>query len=190
MMKFSAVFLLSTLVACTSVPPANPENLCAVFQEKQQWYTDANKAGKHWGVPVPVIMAIMYQESHYIEDARPPRVWLLGIIPWFRPTTAYGYAQAVDDTWELYVKSAGSFWSDRDDFSDSADFIGWYNYQSYKRLRIAKWDTRNLYLAYHEGFEGYKHKSWLKKPWLVSVANNVAKISRNYHRQLIHCKIN
>lgn len=190
MKKFSAILLLSVLVACTSMPPKKAENLCAIFNEKEQWYADANKASERWGVPIAVIMAIMYQESQFVADALPPRIWLLGIIPWFRPTSAYGYAQATNDTWDLYIKSAGSFWSDRDDFSDSADFIGWYNYKSYKNLGISKWDTKNLYLAYHEGYEGFRHKTWLKKTWLRNIANKVARIAKNYHAQLNRCKMN
>ena len=51
---------------------------------------------------------------------------LFGIIPWLRPSTAKGYSQALDETWEQYIDETGNTWARRGSFSDSADFIGWY----------------------------------------------------------------
>ena len=70
---------------------------------------NAKQSYEKWGVPIPVQMAIMHQESHFVADAQPPRTWLLGIIPWFRPSSAYGYAQAIDETWDDYLDKAGSW---------------------------------------------------------------------------------
>jgi hypothetical protein len=135
-------------------------------------------------------MAIMHQESHFVADALPPRTWLLGIIPWFRPSSAYGYAQALDGTWDVYLDKAGSWGADRDDFADAADFIGWYSNLSNSKLGIAKGDAKNLYLAYHEGHGGYRHKSYLKKAWLKRTADKVAYRARLFQRQLNACKMN
>jgi hypothetical protein len=52
----------------------------------------------------------MHQESRFVADAKPPRPWLFGIIPWFRNSSAYGYPQAQDSTWDWYLREAGS-WS-------------------------------------------------------------------------------
>ena len=182
--------LLFSLVACTAAPPRNSDNLCATFKEKDDWYADAKQSYEKWGVPIPVQMAIMHQESHFVADAQPPRIWLLGIIPWFRPTSAYGYAQALDGTWDLYLDDAGGWTSDRDDFADAADFIGWYSNQSHAKLGIAKGDAKNLYLAYHEGHKGYQHKSYLQKAWLQRVAEKVAYRARLFQSQLGTCKMN
>ncbi len=184
------LFLVFSLAACTALPPKNSDNICATFREKDDWYTDAQESYKKWGVPISVQMAIMHQESHFVADAQPPRVWLVGIIPWFRPSSAYGYAQVKDETWDDYLDAAGGWTSDRDDFADAADFIGWYCNISHSRLGISKGDAKNLYLAYHEGHSGYKHKSYLKKAWLQRVADKVAYRARLFQSQLGACKMN
>jgi hypothetical protein len=184
------VFFLFFLSACTTAPPRNSDNICATFLENEDWYADAKQAYEKWGVPIPVQMAIMHQESHFVADAQPPRTWLLGIIPWFRPTSAYGYAQALDGAWDDYLDKAGSWGADRDEFADAADFIGWYSSVSNIKLGISKADAKNLYLAYHEGHDGYHRKSYLKKSWLTRVANKVAYRARLFQSQLSACKMN
>ena len=189
---FSRLILLFLLflVACTAVTPRNGDNICATFKENEDWYDDAKESYQKWGVPVSVQMAIMHQESHFVADARPPRVWLLGIIPWFRPSSAYGYAQAVDGTWDDYLDEAGGWGADRDDFADSADFIGWYVNTSHTKLGISKWDAKNLYLAYHEGNQGYLHKTYARNALLKRTADKVENRAKLFQRQLSTCKMN
>ena len=190
-MKKSLILpFLFSLAACTTVPPKNSDNLCTTFREKEDWYDDAKDSFEKWGVPIPVQMAIMHQESHFVADAQPPRPWLLGFIPWFRPSSAYGYAQAKDETWDTYLDKAGKWGADRDDFADAADFIGWYSSISHSRLGISKWDAKNLYLAYHEGHSGYQRKSYLQKAWLNRLAEKVAFRARLFQSQLEACKMN
>ena len=78
-----------------------------MLEEKRGWYKAAKKSEKRWGTPVHVQMSIIRQESSFHSDARPPRTQLLGFIPWKRPSDAYGYAQALDSTWDWYRKDAG-----------------------------------------------------------------------------------
>ncbi|MDD2723735.1 MAG: transglycosylase SLT domain-containing protein [Methylovulum sp.] len=177
------------LASCASLPPSNRDNLCAVFVEQDGWYPDAQKAAQKWGIPVAVIMAIMHQESRFVADAKPPRTWLLGIVPWFRPSSAYGYAQAKDETWDVYLHKAGSWWSDRDDFADAADFIGWYCHISHAKLGIVANDAKNLYLAYHEGHRGFQQKTHVRSVWLRRVADKVALRARYFQKQLSECKM-
>jgi len=188
MKNLLTLFFVFSLAACMAVPPKNSDNICATFREKEDWYEDAKESYEKWGVPIPVQMAIMHQESHFVADAQPPRTWLLGFIPWFRSSSAYGYAQAKDETWDDYLDKAGSWSADRDEFADAADFIGWYSNISHSRLGIWKGDANNLYLAYHEGHGGYQHKSFLKKPWLQQVAIKVAKRATLFQRQLSTCE--
>jgi hypothetical protein len=188
MKNLLTLFFVFSLAACTAVPPKNSDNICATFREKEDWYDDAKESYEKWGVPIPVQMAIMHQESHFVADAQPPRTWLLGFIPWFRSSSAYGYAQAKDETWDDYLDKAGSWSADRDEFADAADFIGWYSNISHSRLGISKGDANNLYLAYHEGHGGYQHKSFLKKPWLQQVAIKVAKRATLFQSQLSACE--
>jgi len=184
------ILLLSlALAGCVTLPPKNSDNICSTFREKEDWFSDAVAVYRKWGLPVPVMMAIMHQESHFVADAKPPRPWVLGIIPWFRSSTAYGYAQAVDDTWDDYLDNAGDWGADRDDFADAADFIGWYSNISHNTLGIAKSDARNLYLAYHEGHDGYKRKSYLRKNDLRQIADRVAKRAKLFQKQLTTCRI-
>jgi len=55
-------------------------------------------------------------------------------------------------------------------------------------LGISKWDAYNQYLAYHEGHGGFRAKSYLKKPWLIKVAQKVKKRAGQYGTQLKRCK--
>lgn len=190
MKKLLILFLSLVLVSCAELPPKNADNVCSTFKEKTDWYEEAKQASERWHIPIPILMAIMYQESGFVADAKPPRTWLLGFIPWTRPSSAFGYAQALDDTWDNYLDNAGSFSADRDDFADAIDFIAWYNYLSHTKLGISIQDAKNLYFAYHEGHEGYHHKSYAGKTDLQKAANKVAYRARLFQNQLSRCQMN
>lgn len=179
---------LLMLVGCATAPPRNINNLCSIFQEKEDWFKDAKAAEKRWGTPVHVMMAIIRQESAFRDDAQPPRGKLLGVIPWKRPSSAYGYPQAKDDTWDWYRQKTGNSWADRDDFADAVDFVGWYTNISHSKLGISKWDAKHQYLAYHEGHGGYRSRSYKRKAWLMKVAEKVGRQSKTYAAQLKHCE--
>ena len=178
---------LTVLVGCGSAPPANVEDICAIFAEKKGWYRAAKKSEKRWGTPIHVQLSIIRQESSFKFDARPPRGKLLGFIPWKRPSNAYGYAQALDSTWNAYKKDTGSRFADRDDFGDAIDFVGWYTDQSLNIVGISKWDPYNQYLAYHEGQGGWQRKSYRGKRWLRDTARVVDYRAREWGAQLTRC---
>lgn len=186
----SFILLLSCIVltACVSHPPSDVNNICTIFKQYPKWYRDAKDVEKRWKIPVPVQMAIIHQESKFDARARPPRTKLLRIIPWKRPSTAYGYTQALHSTWNEYKKKHGWVWSSRDDFGDGVDFIGWYANEANKKARISRTDAYSLYLAYHEGIGGYQRQSYLRKPWLISVAHKVKAKSQMYAMQLHSCR--
>lgn len=183
-----ALLALLSVSACTTSPPRDSDNICAIFQEKDDWYEDAADAKDEWGSPIPVMMAIIYQESRFQADAQPPRRMLLGFVPWLRPSSAYGYSQAKTTTWAEYKDDAGRFGADRDDFADAIDFVGWYNYQSQKRSGLSLQNTYGLYLAYHEGHGGYNRATYLQKPWLLDVARKVESRANTYQLQLAGCE--
>ncbi|HDZ89590.1 MAG TPA: hypothetical protein ENH37_02815 [Deltaproteobacteria bacterium] len=194
-LKFRCAFplliggILPFLQGCAGPsPPKHLENICEIFRENPEWYKEANDSFKRWGIPIPVMMAIMHQESRYVSDARPPRTTCLWIFPGPRPSSAYGYAQAKDETWEDYQKSAGSSWADRDDFGDAIDFVGWYCHLSLKKCGLSRWDARNLYLAYHEGRGGFNRRTYRKKGWLMEVAGRVQVRANRYRNQLASCE--
>ena len=182
------VFIGASLCGCYAAQPANLTNICDIFQEKRGWYKSAKRSFEKWGVPIHVQMAIIYQESRFEADAKPPRARLLGIIPTFRPSSAYGYAQIKDDTWDWYRTKSGNRGADRDDFDDVVDFIDWYGKQNQIRLGISKWNAEQQYLAYHEGQGGYARKTYVKKPWLLKVAHKVGVNASRYGQQLAGCQ--
>lgn len=175
------------LSGCVSVPPRDVNNICNIFREYPRWYTDTLDVQRRWRVPVHVQMAIVHQESKFDARAEPPRTKLLWVIPWRRPSTAYGYSQALRSTWELYRKSDGGMWASRDNFADGVDFIGWYANQANRRAGIPRDDAYALYLAYHEGIGGYQQKTYLRKSWLPPVARKVQARAQIYRAQLATC---
>lgn len=183
-----ALICLATIPGCSSSPPRNTANACDIFEEKDDWYEASQQAFEKWGVPVHVQLAIIHQESRFKHDAKPPREKLFWFIPWFRKSSAYGYAQVKDTTWEWYRRDTGNGWADRDDYEDAVDFIGWYANISYRKLGISKWDAYRQYLAYHEGHGGYQRASYKKKPWLMKVARKVEGNAKRYRAQIATCK--
>ena len=182
------LLVLLAVTACTTSPPQNTNNLCDIFREKDGWYDDAVDASEEWGSPVPVMMAVIYQESRFKAKAKPPRKQILGFIPGPRPSSAYGYSQAKKTTWKEYKRNAGRYGADRDDFADAIDFVGWYNYQSHKRSGVSRSDPYRLYLAYHEGHGGYNRGTYRKKQWLMDVAKKVERKAGTYQLQLQSCE--
>ncbi len=181
------MFLLAA-GGCATQPPRNAENVCGIFRERPQWYDDAAAARDRWQVPIPVMMAIIRQESGFYSDAKPPRTTCLFIFPGPRPSSAYGYPQALDATWDDYRDAAGGAFADRDNFGDAVDFVGWYCHLSHIRCGIPKDDAYRLYLAYHEGHAGYNRGTWRSKAWLRRVAQGVQTRAMSYGRQMPACE--
>lgn len=190
--RLAVLLLLALLAGCASAPPSQPNDICAVFREKDGWFDDwyeaANDAESHWEIPIPVMMATLHQESGFRAKAKPPRRKILWIIPWTRPSSAYGYAQVLDETWTVYRRSTGNGGADRDDFGDAIDFVGWYHDSSARKLGIGRSDAKALYLAYHEGHGGYSRGTFKKKKWLVDVATKVDGKAKSYQKQLAGCR--
>ena len=168
--------------------PRQMDDACAILRERPQYMRAMAATERRWGIPVHVQMATIYQESKFIGNARTPHTFALGIIPMGRQSTAYGYSQALNATWEEYQDSAGGRRAKRDDIGDATDFMGWYMNESSRRLGISKGDAEAQYLAYHEGRTGYSAQSYLGKPWLVDVAAAVGKRSEMYREQLAYCR--
>ncbi|GAC34976.1 transglycosylase SLT domain-containing protein [Paraglaciecola polaris] len=186
-----SLLLLSVfwLCSCTTTPPKNISNICEIFLEKRDWFDAAEDMSAKWGVPMHVPMAMMYQESSFRADALPPKDYVFfGLIPWGRVSSAYGYSQAKTPTWADYRRETGNGWADREDFEDAMDFMGWFIDKTHKINRVSKWDAEAQYLNYHEGWGGYKRKSYHKKRWLQKVAKIVKARSLRYATQLKGCR--
>jgi len=188
--RFFIILCLFTglLSGCAPAPPRQPRNICSVFRQYPRWYYAAKHSQQRWGVPIRVQMAIIHQESRYEAYAKPPRRKILWVIPWARPTSAEGYAQAVDGTWRLYLQETRRSRASRASFSAATDFIGWFGYRAHRRLGISRSDAYSLYLAYHEGINGFKQQTYRRKPWLMPVARQVSGLASTYHWQLLRCE--
>ena len=191
MKKFKYNLLLPLIIifiiqSCATKPPESPDNICLIFKEKKSWYKAAIRSEKRWKIPPYVLMSIVYQESSFKADAKPEREKLFGFVPWSRPSSAVGYSQALKETWADYKDETGNTRANRKNFNDSADFIGWYASKGYYQ-GFDQTDARSLYLAYHEGYGGFKKKSYRQKQWLINVADRVQARSTKYQKQYWGC---
>jgi hypothetical protein len=186
-----AMALLVLVAACGSgnfSAPRNLDNACSIVKQRPEYLKAMKATERKWGVPVNVQMAVLYQESKFIGNARTPYRFVLGVIPMGRQSSAYGYAQALDATWDEYRKDQRRAGAKRDRITDATDFMGWYMSESTEKLGIPKSDARGQYLAYHEGRTGYIRGSYRSKSWLMRVASEAAQRSNLYYVQLKSCR--
>ncbi len=192
MTRFVQMCCLLLLTACSSgggsgQAPRNLDDACSILSQRPGYLRAFRAAERRWGVPVHVQMATMYQESKFISDARTPLRFALGVIPVGRQSSAFGYSQALDGTWDEYIAAEGNRRSRRDDIRDATDFMGWYMAETHRRLGIPLQDARNQYLAYHDGRSGYARGTYRAKPWLMRVAGEIEGRAAMYQRQLPRC---
>ncbi|MFZ9035681.1 MAG: hypothetical protein ACO2ZM_06145 [Francisellaceae bacterium] len=185
-MMMATVVLLS---GCATTPPRNINNACAIVQQYPDWYYDSLASYKKWGVPISVQFAIIRKESSFIADAKPPMQYALGFIPVGRPTSAYGYAQAVDGTWSDYQKETGNGWASRSNFADAVDFIGWYGNMANRMAGVSRDNAYALYLAYYGGVGSYINRSYHADATVRGYANQTQKWAYTYARQLKNCQV-
>lgn len=185
-----ALILILLVSSCGSgnyAPPRDLDNACAIVSERPTYLRAMKRTERRWGVPIAVQMATIYQESKFVGNARTPRQFALGVIPMGRQSSAYGYSQALDGTWEEYQRLEGGRGARRDDIHDATDFMGWYFNETARELGIPKNDAQRQYLAYHEGRNGYRRGSHNRKGWLLTVSKNVAERAILYDTQLRAC---
>ena len=112
----------------------------------------------------------------------------MGFIPLLtRESSSLGYSQATKGSWEHYKKVTGKKFVTRIRFKDSVDFVGFYIDQANKELGISKKDTFSHYLAYHEGMNGFRKKTYKTKTKLLKTASRVEKQAQTYNKQLSKC---
>ena len=188
MIHFKKIKLFTILIiisACSSIPK-NTQNSCAIFEERYLWYKHAKASYKKWGAPIHLQLAFVKKESDFDWLAKPPRKKLFKVIPFKRPSSSFGYSQAVKGTWKQYKKETGNKFATRSRFKDSVDFIGWYTNKTEKILKVSKKDAFKQYIAYHEGWGNYKNYKNNKK--VINLAKRVEKQSNIYKQQLSECK--
>lgn len=185
-----ALILLLAVASCGGghkSPPRNLDNACSIIKQRPEYLKAFRATERRWGVPVHVQMATIYHESRFDGDARTPHKYLLGVIPMGRQSSAYGYSQALDGTWDDYRRDTGRSRAKRDRIRDASDFMGWYMNKSREKNGIPLYDARNQYLAYHEGHTGYARSTYRAKSWLMRVADQVEDRALMYQAQLATC---
>ena len=178
-------FFLFLINSCSSIP-SNTSNSCSIFNERYFWYKHAKKSEQKWGTPIYLQLAIIKMESDFDWLAKPPRQKLFKIVPYKRPSSSFGYSQAIKGTWKQYKIETGNKFATRTRFKDSVDFIGWYTNKTEKILNVSKNDAFKQYIAYHEGWGNYKNYKNNKK--VIGLANKVENQSNIYKKQLSNCR--
>ncbi len=168
--------------------PSNLDDACAILAQRPGYLRAFKAAERKWGVPVHVQMATIYQESKFVSDARTPLRFSLGVIPVGRQSSAFGYSQALDGTWEEYQEAQGGRRTRRDNIRHATDFMGWYMAETQRTLGISVRDARNQYLAYHDGRNGYRRGTYRAKPWLMRVSGQIEARALMYQQQLPRCR--
>ena len=143
--SFLLIFLF-LLSSCSSIP-SNTSDSCSIFNERYLWYKYAKKSEQKWGTPIYLQLAIIKMESGFDWLAKPPRQKLFKIVPYKRPSSSFGYSQAVKGTWKQYKTETGNKIATRTRFKDSVDFIGWYTSKTEKILKVSKQDAFKQYLS-------------------------------------------
>ena len=184
-LKTNFIILVFFILASCSSIPSNTSNSCSIFDEKYLWYKHAKSTEQKWGTPVHIQLAIIKMESDFDRLAKPPRQKLFKVIPYKRPSSSFGYSQAIKGTWQQYKNETGNKYATRARFKDSVDFIGWYTNKTESILKIPKTDAFNQYVAYHEGWGNYKNYKKNKK--IIRLAKRVEKQANLYKKQLIQC---
>ena len=146
---FRALVILLLVASCgggggSGTSPDNLDNACSILQQRPTYYRAFKATERKWGVPVHVQMATIYQESKFDSDARTPLKYSLGVIPMGRQSSAFGYSQALDGTWDEYRRATGRHGAKRDNIRDATDFIGWYMNRSREKNGIALSDEEFL----------------------------------------------
>ena len=182
--KLLFLFIFFLISACSSIPK-NTADGCSIFSERYLWYKHAKKTEQKWGTPIYIQLAFIKMESGFDWLARPERLKIFKVIPYRRPSSSFGYSQAVKGTWKQYKKETNNPLAIRTRFKDSVDFIGWYTNKTEKLLKISKKDAFRQYIAYHEGWGNYK--KYKEKPKIILLAKKVRQQSNKYKSQLNKC---
>ena len=187
--KILLILLFFIITSCSSVPKY-PQNACKIFGQNYLWYKSIKKSSKTYDVPIYIILAFVNKESSFNRWAKPPRTKLFKIIPYKRPSSSFGYSQAVNKTWELYKNETNSPLALRTRFKDSVMFIGWYISKTNKINKIPKNDSYRQYLNYYLGWGNYAKKVYKTDKKAIIFAKSVEKQSKIYKSQLRECEKN
>jgi len=188
------ILTLSTLVVSKLNSGENKStnyvnNACKMLKENPDWYVSLKQSEDKWKTPIHIQLGMIRQESSFQHDAQPIRENKWHEFGDNYQSSAKGYSQALNGTWDHYLKNTNSILKDRASFKDATDFIGWYNDKSNQKNKIGFNNPKALYLNYHEGWRGYKNGTYAKKDFLTKSVSNVVEWSSKYKKQLSSCEL-
>ena len=188
-MRLILLILIFATTSCSIFPTkkVSQHHACSLIESKRSWKRAVIKTERKWGISPGMQLSFILTESNFRPRAKTQKTYFLGFVPTGRLSSAFGYAQAIDSTWETYQKSSGNRFSSRTNFADSVDFVGWYTNETTKKLKIKKSDVVNQYLAYHQGHRGYLRGAFKKKPNLIQAAKRTEENALKYDNQLKRC---
>ena len=181
-------FIIFFFIASCSSVPKYPSIACNIFGERYLWYKHTKKSSQTYGAPVHIILAFVNKESGFNRWAKPKRTKLFKVVPYKRPSSSFGYSQAVKKTWELYKTETDSPFALRTRFKDSVMFIGWYINKTNKINKIPLNDSYRQYLNYYLGWGNYAKKAYKTDKKSIIFAKSVEKQSKIYKSQLRECQ--
>ena len=180
-----AGFVISS---CTEEKPStksntkNNDNICNILKNNPKWSKSLKDTQTKYNISPAFVMGLIRQESNFKSDARS------------KISSAYGYSQALDNTWKSYQKSVSPS-ANRTSFDDSVKFVGWYMSGMSKSINVKMNNYSSLYLAYMigpTGFKRYKNGTFKNRKNLESfldISQKVKTYTDNYIHQLKSCQI-
>ena len=168
---------------------SNVFDICQIYRENPHWLEAGLDASQRWGTPLDVKMAIIWRESAFRAEARPPFREVMGVPTGERLSSAYGFSQAIDGTWAWYLQDADMGGAQRNRFVDAVDFVGWYMNKTAELNGLPFTDAYHQYLAYHQGHTGFRRGRWRapEYAWLRRAAAQVEDQARRYRDQMRRC---
>lgn len=162
-------------------------DICDIFDQRPAWFRSVLKVEERWGVSPAMQMAIVRHESGYRAHARPPRRKVFGRLPGPRPSSAFGFCQAINATWSSYQRDQDKPSARRDRFADAVDFIGWYGEHLRQSVGPRVDDPYHFYLGYNQGAGGYR-AALARRGAAHRYAKRVAATAADYEQRLESCR--
>ena len=184
-----ALYIAATLCLCGCHMPirkAPMRNACDFLYANPR----VNQYVRHYA-PTPgkqaLTLAFIKHESGFQAKARPVKKWLIrGWIPWTYHSSARGYAQITDATWQDFSQAQNGLVS-RYALVDHIHFINWYFYKHERHLSNPG-NFYEAYFLYHDGPAGYYQKKYRRSHRLHRFTQRVAADAQRYQHQLANCQ--
>jgi|AntRauTorckE5430_2_1112549.scaffolds.fasta_scaffold00318_18 hypothetical protein len=185
-MKASFILFMLSFSSFAKLQPVDYDRrICHVIQSNWGWARALKRVSKDYDISPGLLLSVIYHESGFRPNVRPKPYMVFGVIPW-QVSSAYGYGQIKQETWDWYKSHNPGWFQSRTQFPDTLNFIGWY-YSLFLKKTETKTVHRDFYLAYHEGLGGYQRGTYHGNDWLIKKAESVALRAKLYDEKLNDC---